>query len=264
MNKKYELTAETIIYSGRTLYRIRALQDFGHVKAGELGGYVQSEENLNHDGRCWVFDNAKVFDNARVSDDAMVFGTVRIFGNARMFGSARGQDAIKVFGDAKVYDSATVFGDAKVYGNARVYGDACVGDNAKVFDSAAVFENAKVAGNARVRDHAKVFGNARVYGDARVYGRAKVYGEARVHGDANVHGQDKCTSRVTVFDGLPRDEITVTDNHVNIGCEQRTLDEWFECYKEVVKQAGYTDDEVEFYYQALCLISNLPGKEVEE
>jgi hypothetical protein len=28
------------------LYRIEALKDFGDVKKGDLGGYVQSEDNL--------------------------------------------------------------------------------------------------------------------------------------------------------------------------------------------------------------------------
>lgn len=44
--KKYELTDDTIKVAGRTLYRIRALIDFGGVKAGQLGGYIEKEENL--------------------------------------------------------------------------------------------------------------------------------------------------------------------------------------------------------------------------
>lgn len=35
------------------LRRIRALKSFGSVKSGDLGGYVQSEDNLSHSGRCW-------------------------------------------------------------------------------------------------------------------------------------------------------------------------------------------------------------------
>lgn len=35
--KKYELTDETIQIGSRTLYRIKALTDFGDVAAGELG-----------------------------------------------------------------------------------------------------------------------------------------------------------------------------------------------------------------------------------
>src|SRR5260364_80365 len=71
MSGKYELLKEDCIeYDGRTLYRIRALRDFRSIKQGDLGGYIEKEENLSHEGEAWVFDNARVSDNAWVSDDA--------------------------------------------------------------------------------------------------------------------------------------------------------------------------------------------------
>ncbi|EJF84065.1 hypothetical protein MCU_00733 [Bartonella elizabethae Re6043vi] len=39
MEKKYELTDETIEVDGHTLHRIRALKDFGDLKTGDLGGF---------------------------------------------------------------------------------------------------------------------------------------------------------------------------------------------------------------------------------
>ena len=62
------------------LKQIRALKDiprFG-VKIGDLGGYIEKEENLSQDHSCWVYGNAKisgnarVYGNARVSDNAIV------------------------------------------------------------------------------------------------------------------------------------------------------------------------------------------------
>lgn len=44
---KFELTSETKVVFGKTLYRIRALVDFGIVKAGDLGGFVEKEDNLS-------------------------------------------------------------------------------------------------------------------------------------------------------------------------------------------------------------------------
>jgi len=46
---KYELTNETIIHHDHTLHRIRALRDIPRydVKAGDLGGYIESEANLS-------------------------------------------------------------------------------------------------------------------------------------------------------------------------------------------------------------------------
>ena len=73
MNKKYELlTDDTIEFFGRKLYRIKAKIDFGTVEAGELGGYIEKEENLSEDGNAWVYADAMVYGNARVSGDAEV------------------------------------------------------------------------------------------------------------------------------------------------------------------------------------------------
>lgn len=79
-NIKYELTDEIIELGGRTLYRIKALKDFGDVKAGDLGGYVESEDNLSHEGTCWIYHNAKVYDNVRVANNAKVFDSSRYRG----------------------------------------------------------------------------------------------------------------------------------------------------------------------------------------
>ena len=69
---KYKLTDETIEFNGKTLFRIQALKDFGDVKAGDLGGYIESEKNLSQEGNCWVADNARVSGNARVYGDAEI------------------------------------------------------------------------------------------------------------------------------------------------------------------------------------------------
>lgn len=68
--KKYELTAEFIEQQGKKLFRIKALISFGSVEAGELGGYVEKEDNLAQDGDAWVYGDARVCDNAEVCGDA--------------------------------------------------------------------------------------------------------------------------------------------------------------------------------------------------
>lgn len=73
--KKYELTKETVTISKKTLYRIRAVRDFGSVKTGDLGGYIEKEENLSHFDDAWVSGNGKVSGNANVFDNAEIFNT---------------------------------------------------------------------------------------------------------------------------------------------------------------------------------------------
>lgn len=86
--KKYELTEETVTVYGKTLYRIRAVRDFGSVKTGEFGGYIEKEENLSHFGNAWVSGDARVYDNAKVSGNAKVYGDARVSGNAKVYGNA--------------------------------------------------------------------------------------------------------------------------------------------------------------------------------
>ena len=77
--KKFELTNEFITNTfGTKLFRIRALVEFGDVEAGELGGYVEKESNLGHDGNAWVYDNAWVYGDAWVSGDARVCGNALV------------------------------------------------------------------------------------------------------------------------------------------------------------------------------------------
>ena len=116
--KKFELTSEFVTFLGKKLFRIKALISFGNVEEGELGGYVEKEENLSNNGDAWVCGDAWVSGDARVCGNAWVCGNARVYGNA------------EVSGDAWVCGNARVYGDARVCGNARVYGDARVCGNA--------------------------------------------------------------------------------------------------------------------------------------
>ena len=105
--KKYELTAETKVnFLGKTLFRIKALVSFGTVKAGELGGWIEKEENLNQSGDAWVSGNALVYGNARVSGDAWVYGNAEVSGNAWVYGNA---DYSVVQGFGTCFRSTTFF-----------------------------------------------------------------------------------------------------------------------------------------------------------
>ena len=85
--KKFKLTSEFIVdISGVKLFRIKALIEFGNVKAGDLGGYIEKEENLSHMGNAWVSGNARVSGDARVSGNAQVSGD-KDYAYAHGFGS---------------------------------------------------------------------------------------------------------------------------------------------------------------------------------
>ena len=116
LGDKYEFTEETIKVLGKVLHRIKAVRDFEFIKAGELGGYIEKEENLSHEGNCWVSNDAAVYGNARVFDDARVFGAAEIRDYAWVYGNA------KIYGDAKIYGAAKVYGEAEICRNTEIKG----------------------------------------------------------------------------------------------------------------------------------------------
>ena len=81
--KKFELTAEFVTnVFGEKLFRIKALVAFGNVEKGELGGFIEKEDNLSHDGNAWVYGDAQVSGNALVYGDAQVSGDAWVYGDA--------------------------------------------------------------------------------------------------------------------------------------------------------------------------------------
>ena len=121
--KKFELTANSKMHLGKKLFQIKALISFGNVEEGDLGGFIEKEDNLSQSGNAWVSGNARVYGDAWVSGNAEVSGNARVYGDAEVSGNAR------VYGDAEVYGDAWVYGNAEVSGNARVPGNAWVSGN---------------------------------------------------------------------------------------------------------------------------------------
>ena len=173
MKKKYELTNESKVVSGKTVYRIRALYDFGRVFAGELGGFVESEENLSHKGNAWITHDAVVFDKARIEDNAYIY------------------DYAKVFGVAKVYGNACVGGNASVHDQANVYENAYIFSNTNVYNKATIYGNAKISGHAQIYGVAKVFDKAEISGYARICGEARIFGEANIEDNILIAGDSE-------------------------------------------------------------------------
>ena len=80
--RKYEFTGETrkiqLMFRTVTLHRIRAVISFGLVDAGELGGWIEKEENLSHEGKAWVCGDAEVCGDAKVfsASHVLVIGPI--------------------------------------------------------------------------------------------------------------------------------------------------------------------------------------------
>lgn len=211
MEKKYILTDRTKEVDGHTLHRIQAVKDFGNVKSGDLGGWIESESNLSQEGKCWVSDEAVVYGNATIQYNAQVYDHAVVYGNANICGYARIHGHAQVFGyshifwEAQVYDHAKIAGHTSIYGKALIYGHTWIsGDDVNIYDSARVYDC------ARVHDKAEVFGEAMVFGQAEIRDKAKVCDQAKVCGAAVISGYARISG-----DAIVKCNLDYMDFHNN-------------------------------------------------
>lgn len=159
-----------------TLYQIRALRDFtcpfklnpdGEildqtlVKKGDLGGYVEKEENLSHEGGCWIFEEAEVRDNGRVEgnarlvgrslvrDNAVVKGYSCLAANAYVWGNAVLDGGTQMKGLVSIGGNSRTNGYVSINGNSQVRGDSVLDGNI-FLNGTVVVENAKLTGNVHL------------------------------------------------------------------------------------------------------------------
>lgn len=183
--EKFELVKENtkIAYNSNgeeiTLYQIRALRDFtcpyklnpdGEildqtlVKKGDLGGYVEKEENLSHEGGCWIFEEAEVRDNARVE------------GNARLVGRSLVRDNAVVKGYSCLAASAYVWGNAVLDGGTKMKGLVSIGGNSRTNGYVCIYGECQVRGDSVLDGHIYLNGtvvleNAKLTGDVHLCGQ---------------------------------------------------------------------------------------------
>lgn len=130
---KYEFTGETRIIknngSEHEVKRIRALKGFkpptmlDEVNIGDLGGWIEEEDNLSQDGLCWVDENAVVIESAVVKDNAYVCGNAFVCENAVICRFGTVDENAFVGGNSIISDNATVFERAKISGYVTIKGN---------------------------------------------------------------------------------------------------------------------------------------------
>ena len=164
MEKKYRLLEnDTILRDGRKLYRIEALRNIrSDVRRGSQGGYVESEANLSHEGRCWVYDNACAYEDARVEGDALLY------------------EKATLRGKAKLIEKATLWATVIVQGEAIIGGESVLGDQVVV------------GGRAILKGHVSLIKKVHVSGNAYLEGddprELVIQGTTMIHGNTIIQG----------------------------------------------------------------------------
>ena len=150
MERKYELTNESMEFKGHTLHRIKALIDFSGFIKGALGGWIESEDNLSHEGACWIHDESKVFGNARVRKSAQIMDNSVICEDAVISGDVVVRENSRVSGDAYICDNANI------YGASIVSGKPIIGNSSRIINSIVSCEFLDFMGLSICLDDAKI------------------------------------------------------------------------------------------------------------
>ena len=273
--RKYRLTDECIEHEGFKLFRIQALIDFGNFEAGDLGGFIETEDHLDQAGAAWVMGDAKVYNRARVFDDAIVAGNAEVHGdacisgnavirdhaiigdNALVQGFAEIRDKAQIRGHASVGEFATVSDTAKVFGEVYIYGEACICDNASIYGNARIFGRARVFDNACVSGTsstvgAMVYDGAKVEGDTHLDTYAQIRGKADIYSDNDFFTIHKMGSHRATLTAFKQSDGTIG---VSRGCFFGTLDEFEEA---VIKEHG-NNSYAQEYLLAIPLIKKRLG-----
>lgn len=194
--KKYELIPiQSRHPDAEPLFQIRALRDVGSdVKAGDLGGIVSGEDNLDHVGACWIYPDASARGNSRVVGDAQVRGRTFLVGHTQVAGAA-------------VVTDSVLRGQAYVTGPSQVTGST-------LYDNAAVIDGQVLA--------------SYLHGRARVCEGASLI-EVQMGGGRVDQGEHRGYTSVLVVGGLPSGEATLTRMDgaawLRIGCWTGSTDD---------------------------------------
>jgi len=207
---------------GRNVYRIKAVRDFGNVKEGTLGGFVEAADNLSHDGLCWIADDAMALGRSRVIGDAQLRDYARlcdwavitdrcvVCDDAQLRDSAFAYDDTVIGAKSVLADVVTVYDHAVIRCQTRfsvsaknrlpnLRGHVIIRDNARLEGSISVQDHVIIEENAIVRGSARLLGNVRIGGNAIIEGRTTVSDDAMILHNVRIGGHTKIFGRVLVF-----------------------------------------------------------------
>ena len=199
--KKYELIKESkTIFEGREVYRIRALKDFRNVRAGDVGGWVCSYNNLSQEGNCWIYGNAKCLDHARIFDNAMIID------NSKMF------DKSKMYDNSMMCDNSMMYNNSMMCNRAIMRNSSMMLDNSKMFDTSIMYDEAVMCNSSMMVENARMYYKAKMYNDAILDGNKLLYGSIN-KGYKNIF-QHYCERRLLTAILTKKNEILYS-----IGCQ---------------------------------------------
>ena len=103
---KYAFTGETKEVNDVLVRQIVLTTDLPRIglTKGVIGGWIESEENLDPAGDCWIYEDSYVYGNAEVSEDAQIMNST-VCANAIVCGDSHIAGSL-IAGDSYVQNSS--------------------------------------------------------------------------------------------------------------------------------------------------------------
>ena len=179
--------------------RIKALCNFGDVREGDIGGWIQNEFNLSDRGHCWLGPDSMALGKVRIKDGVQIHGEVIISGESELSGDAIVNGHLKLK-DVYITDGVTIdcngniegsefVGRAGVRGNVELYGIGMSGrteisgdisaNNVKLYDNAILSDNVQVV-SSTLRDECHIGGNS-IVKSSELEGKVNIDGKSHVY-----------------------------------------------------------------------------------
>ena len=182
MSQKYQFTNKQRQHGNITVWQIQATEAFGRIHKAQLGGWVESEQNLSHIGNCWIDTGCTVTGSAYIRDNAQIMGAAEVSENALVMDNALVDQNAQIAGNACIAGSSIVKGYAVIKGRARIR------EKAVVYEQAVIHEDGCVEGESKVGGKAMVFGAAVICKKVSIHGSVWVFGQIRLEGDWGIVG----------------------------------------------------------------------------
>jgi hypothetical protein len=229
MNKKYELTSETKMIDGHTVYRIKALKSFKtiidrRVNKGNLGGWVQSKRNLAQDGKCWLFDDAAGYENSRRTGNSVGYENSRQYGCSKQFGDSRQSGDSRQYGNSMQYDNSRQLGASQQYGHSRQFGNSWQYGGSQQSGYSRQYGNSSQYDNSMQSGYSRQYEASQQSGDSRQYGNSQQCGNSH-----HCTGEDDGTRKLLYIGPCGEMSRTITiqpDNTIVAGCFHGNFDEF--------------------------------------
>lgn len=256
--RKYKLVLDKDT-NATGLYRLKALRDFNNVKAGDLGGFVDKETNLSHEGNCWIYDDAVVrkstiLDNALIRGKAIVTDSyicdeVLIIDDARVTSSEIRDNVfihqkpniikcvvknnVDILGTGNLINSS-IFNCCRIYGNGIII-NCSFRDTVRI-DNEGELKHVIANHAVFIKGNVYIDGYVHLYDSVVLNGSFEIHDSIDIKKNAIIHSKEDFIIFKNWWSSGRNFIWTRSNNMWNVGC-------FYGTGKELIKKAHLDNDD---------------------